>query len=53
MEKLKVSSMTVNRAMTMLKQIGIVSQEVAGKTGRKRYIHQLKEKDIFRLEKSF
>ena len=53
MEKLKVSSMTVNRAMTMLKQIGIVSQEVAGKTGRKKIYTPIERKRYFQVGKEF
>lgn len=53
MEKLKVSSMTVNRTMTMLKQIRIVSQEIAGKTGRKKIYTPIERKRYFQVGKEF
>ena len=52
-EKLKVSSMTVNRTMTMLKQIGIVSQQIGGKTGRKKIYTPIERKRYFQVGKEF
>lgn len=44
---LKISVMTVSRAMTKLSQIGVVSKKVSGKTGRKKIFKPIDKKEYY------
>lgn len=44
---LKISAMTVSRAMAEMSQIGVVSKEVSGKTGRKKIFKPIDKKEYY------
>lgn len=44
---LKVSTMTVSRAMTEMSRIGVISQEISGKTGRKKIFKPIIKKEYY------
>jgi len=50
---LKISAMTVSRAMTEMSQIGVISKEVSGKTGRKKIFKLIDKKDFYQRGKEF
>lgn len=52
-KKLNVSSMTILRAMEELKRLGIVEQEITGKTGRKKVYAPIDKKEYYRIGKEY
>lgn len=52
-KKLGVSSMTVNRTMTMFEQIGLVSSKITGQTGRKKLYILSERKNYFQIGKKY
>ena len=52
-KKLNVSDMTILRSMEELKRLGIVEQEIGGKTGRKKIYTPINKKEYYQIGKEY
>ncbi len=50
---LRISTMTVLRAVDQFKKLGIVSWEISGQTGRKKVVKIIDKKDYYRVGKDY
>lgn len=53
MKSLNVSAMTILRAMNVLNRLGIIHQEIAGQTGRKKVFKPINNKEFYRTGKEY
>ena len=52
-KKLKISEMTVSRAIAKLSQIGIISEDISGKTGRKKILKPIDKREFYLQGREF
>ncbi len=52
-KKLKISEMTVSRAIAKLSQMGIISEDISGKTGRKKILKPIDKREFYLQGREF